>query len=68
MSSPAKVLFLLDSAPAHPDESVLQSSDKSIEAMFLPPNTTAHGSGCARILEAMLQEVTASKIAAARPR
>ena len=36
-----KALLLLDNAPAHPDESVLLSSDKSIKAMFLPPNTTA---------------------------
>ena len=69
MSSPAKVLLLLDNAPAHPDESVLQSSDKSIN-----PTTqyyyadTAHGSECARIFEAMLQEVTASKVAAAQLR
>ena len=38
---PVKALLLLDNAPAHPDESVLLSSDKSIKAMFLPPNTTA---------------------------
>ena len=36
-----KALLLLDNAPFHPDESVLQSSDKCIKAMFFPPNTTA---------------------------
>ena len=36
-----KALLLLDNAPSHPDETVLQSSDKCIKAMFLPPNTTA---------------------------
>ena len=36
-----KVLLLLDNAPSHPNESVLQSSDACIKAMFLPPNTTA---------------------------
>ena len=36
-----KALLLLDNAPAHPDSSVLVSRDKSITAMFLPPNTTA---------------------------
>ena len=40
-SLPVKALLLLDNAPAHPDESVLISSDKSIKAVFLPPNTTA---------------------------
>ena len=34
-------LLLLDNAHAHPDEGVLISSDKTIKAMFLPPNTTA---------------------------
>ena len=38
---PVKALLLLDNAPAHPNESILLSSDKSIKAMFLPPNTTA---------------------------
>ena len=38
---PVKVLLLLDNAPAHPDEGVLVSADKSVKAMFLPPNTTA---------------------------
>ena len=33
--------LLLDNAPAHPEESVLTSSDKTIKTMFLPPNTTA---------------------------
>ena len=36
-----KALLLLDNSPAHPDEGVLESSDKTIKAMFLPPNTTA---------------------------
>ena len=36
-----KALLLLDNAPSHPDESVLQTSDKCFKAMFLPPNTTA---------------------------
>ena len=38
---PVKALLLLDNAPAHPDEGVLISSDKTIKTMFLPPNTTA---------------------------
>ena len=37
MGVAVKVLLLLDNAPSHPDESVLQSSDKCIKAMFLPP-------------------------------
>ena len=36
-----KALLLLDNAPAHPEATTLMSSDKSITAMFLPPNTTA---------------------------
>ena len=36
-----KALLLLDNAPAHPDSSFLVSQDKSITAMYLPPNTTA---------------------------
>ena len=41
MGLTVKVLLLLDNAPSHHDETVLQSSDKCIKAMFLPPNTTA---------------------------
>ena len=40
-SLPVKALLLLDNAPAHPDESVLISSDESIKTISLPPNTTA---------------------------
>ena len=35
-----KALLLLDNAPAHPEAITLMSNDKSITAMFLPPNTT----------------------------
>ena len=37
----AKALLLLDNTPAHPEATTLMSNDKSITAMFLPPNTTA---------------------------
>ena len=33
--------LLFDNAPAHPDESLLISSVKTIITIFLPPNTTA---------------------------
>ena len=63
-SLPFKALLLLDNAPAHPDKSVWISSDKSIKAMFLPPNTTA-------LIQPMDQgvlEVTASNVTATRRR
>ena len=31
----------MDNAPSHPSTDVLQSSDKSITAMYLPANTTS---------------------------
>ena len=40
-SLPVKALLLLDNASAHPEESVLTNSDKTIKTIFLPPNTTA---------------------------
>ena len=36
-----KALLLLDNAPAHPDEVGSSTTDKTIKATFLPPNTTA---------------------------
>ena len=62
-SLPVKAMLLLGNAPAHPDESLLIRSDESIKTISLPPNTT-DGSGCAGILETILPEVTASKVAA----
>ena len=38
---PTKALLLLDNAPSHPDVKTLVSSNGSIKALFLPPNTTA---------------------------
>ena len=38
-----KECLLLDNAPAHPDEEVLATSDKTIKAMSLPQNTMDHG-------------------------
>ena len=57
-SLPVKALLLLYNAPAHPDNSVLPSSDKSIKGNV--PTTEyycsdiAHGSEQAKILEATL--------------
>ncbi len=36
-----KAILLLDNAPSHPPTDILQSSDKTITAMFLPANTTS---------------------------
>ena len=36
-----KALLQLDNTPAHPDATTLMSNDKSIRAVFLPPNSTA---------------------------
>ena len=36
-----KILLLIDNAPAHPSTEVLQSKDKKVKSMFLPPNTTS---------------------------
>ncbi len=36
-----KALLLLDNAPSHPSAETLQSDDRMIKTMFLPPNTTA---------------------------
>lgn len=38
---PVKAILLLDNAPSHPSTDVLQSSDKSVTAMYLPANTTS---------------------------
>lgn len=38
---PIKALLLLDNAPSHPKESVLQSEDGNFFTMFLPPNVTS---------------------------
>ena len=38
---PVKAILLLDNATAHPSTDVLQSSDKSVTAMYLPANTTS---------------------------
>lgn len=36
---PAKAILLLDNSPSHPSADVVQSSDKSVTAMYLPANT-----------------------------
>ena len=36
---PEKALLLLDNAPAHPSTDVLQTEDRAIKCLFLPPNT-----------------------------
>ena len=41
ISLTVKALLLLDNAQSHPNETALQSSDKCIKVIFLPPNTTA---------------------------
>ncbi|XP_012264382.2 jerky protein homolog-like [Athalia rosae] len=38
---PQKALLLLDNAPSHPNEEVLESEDGNICVMFFPPNVTS---------------------------
>ena len=38
---PEKAILLLDNAPSHPNEAVLQSADGKIITRYLPPNVTA---------------------------
>ena len=38
---PEKAVLLLDNAPCHPEEDILQSPCGKVTGIFLPPNTSA---------------------------